>query len=182
MFNNKSLCFTKGMGEIKQYCMCSRALDSKAQKVYTTWWDMHSFSPWTKSCVELKQGLFALAFCARRDQNRKKLKLIHLNLRLTVLRLYKDTSPSTASVTACGIYSNSTRCTLQQISSNFLNRDMSGAYLDYSIKVKRGDVCLAHMTVFFIPEDDWIQQSNARSRGIYLWALLPVIYMMIFLV
>lgn len=36
------------------------------------------------------------------------------------------------------------------------------------------------IVVLFIPEDDSIQQLNARIRGMHLWALLPDTYGTIF--
>lgn len=117
VMSNRSLCFTKGMGEKNQYFICSlHRTPSLTNVLYIL---RHcSFCPWTREWVEVKEGAEAPVFCILEGSRTERIKLIHLKLRLRVLGFHKNMSLPTASVIACGIYSKSTRHTYQHICTN----------------------------------------------------------------
>lgn len=86
MLNNESLCFTKGMGEIKQYCTFPSTGLQGPKSVYYMMRHIFLLSLNQIMCGAEGRAFYTCFLRSRRDQNRKKLKLIHLKLLSTVLR------------------------------------------------------------------------------------------------
>lgn len=89
LVSNRNLYFTKGMGEIKQYCVCSLAPDSKPPKCTLNNEALVLLS--LKQRMNGAEGRCRSTFCTLEGSRTEKIKLIHLKLRLTVLGIYKNT-------------------------------------------------------------------------------------------
>lgn len=119
MSHNWSLCFTKGMGEIKKYCIYSLTLDFKPQK-----YALHNKALFLLSLNQRMHGAERRSFCTcflhcRREQSRKN-KADSPQIKADSIRHLQEHITPTASVTACDIYWKSIKHTLQHISSNSL--------------------------------------------------------------